>query len=257
MKEPLFSSRYCIDRAEQRLTELKGTVNAFIKSRPCKSVSERDPHTREHVLKIKLVKSMPIEIPGIVFDMLNNLRAALDHAGFAAAIANGTTGDNAHFPFGDSLNEILGRRKKGKGTSIDIPDEIFQVMLASKPYRGGNDHLWALNKLCNSNKHEIIVPFAMGGIMAAYTISRGSAPTLSPQKWDREKQEREIARSNATSKFRGHRQVQAYVVFDEFNAAGDIISFNSILPILGQMLEEVSTVVFDVQIEASRIGLRV
>jgi len=34
-------------------------------------------------------------------------------------------------------------------------------MISFKPYKEGIDLLWALNELCNSQKHEIIIPFAL------------------------------------------------------------------------------------------------
>jgi hypothetical protein len=257
MKEPLFSSHYCVNHAERRLTELIGIVNTFIESSPCETVNELDTNTGENVLKIKLVKPMPIEIPGIVFDILSCLRAALDHAGYACAIAGGKTGYDALFPFGDCLSEIVGKRNVGKGRSIDIPDQIFQVMLGCKPYRGGNDHLWAMNKLCNANKHELVIPFAMGAVTISFTVSRGKGPTFSAGNWDREKNEREIARSCFGSEFQDHCQASTYVVFDKFDTTGDLISFQSIVPVLERMLETVRDTIFAIQNEASRIGLTV
>jgi hypothetical protein len=103
---------------------------------------------------------MPVRLPGIAFDIVSGLRSALDLAGYSAAIAGGKseasgTRIRAGFPFRDFLSEIEGART---GESKDIPKEIFDVMVSFKPYKGGNDLLWALNKLTNTEKHRIVVP---------------------------------------------------------------------------------------------------
>ena len=43
-----------------------------------------------------------------------------------------------------------------------MPPEILALFRAFKPYKGGNDALWALNKLCNAKKHCALIPFDIG-----------------------------------------------------------------------------------------------
>ena len=117
---------------------MEGEITVFNKTNPCTQVIERDPNTAEFVHKIKLVKPLPVALSGIVFDVVVNLRSALDQAGFAVAVAAGTNGRAAHFPFGKTLAEVRSRAKEG---SKNIPKEIFDVMVSAKPYKGGNDLL--------------------------------------------------------------------------------------------------------------------
>lgn len=250
MSDPFHSSRYCIDHADRRILELIRTSNAFIQTHPCKANVETDHKTSEQVLKIKLIKLMPIEIPGIVFDVLNNLRSALDHAGLATAKANGTKGRNAHFPFGKTRSEVLGRIK-GNGRSRDIPADIFAIMVKAKPYRRGNRYLWALNDMCNANKHELIIPFAMGSPMVAFSF-KGNSPRFSRRKkWDRLKNEREIARFDLGTKFRDHYSLATTIVFDKIN----VVEFKSVITVLERMLREVRKAFHSVEVEATKGGL--
>src|ERR1700720_3862881 len=136
MADPLHDSRYSVEHAKRRIRELEGEITVFNKTNPCARVLERDPNTTEYVHKINLVKPLPVALSGIAFDVVTNLRSALDQAGFAIAVAAGKKGKDAHFPFGDALAEVqsrAGRRSK------DIPKKIFDVMVSAKPHKGGND----------------------------------------------------------------------------------------------------------------------
>jgi hypothetical protein len=164
MREPFHSSKYSIAHAKRRIRELEADIELFIKSDPYTRSVEPDTKRGKDIHKIKLIKPMPAPIPGTAFDALNNLRSALDQAGYVTASARGKAGDHAHFPFGDTLQEAE-RGHKDKGRSREIPWQIFNHMLSYKPYLrpDGNVLLWALNKLCNSNKHEVISPIVIAG----------------------------------------------------------------------------------------------
>jgi len=155
MMEPFYSSKYSIAHAKRRIRELEGEISSYIKSDPYTCIVDSNTEPGKDIHKIKLTKPMPAAILGITFDALNNLRSALDQSGYAVAIAARKTGKNAHFPFGDNVTEVDDCKKR---RSKNIPTEIFDLMLGFKPYLGGNDLLWALNKMCNANKHEIIIP---------------------------------------------------------------------------------------------------
>src|SRR2546428_10680207 len=83
-------------------------------------------------------KPLPIALAGIAADAIYNLRAALDQAGYAVAVAAKTSGKNAHFPFGDTLEEVKSREQGG---SKEIPKSIFDAMVALRPFETGNTFL--------------------------------------------------------------------------------------------------------------------
>src|SRR5436190_127055 len=101
MSDPLVSARYMLKHARLRIDEAEGVARGFTQSNPYKPVVEPDADGTNDIHKIKLRIPFPEKLHGIVFDVVNALRAALDHAGYAVAVAaNPTKGSNAHFPFG-------------------------------------------------------------------------------------------------------------------------------------------------------------
>jgi hypothetical protein len=162
MTDPLDSARSCIQHAQRRIRELAADIQAYEASMPYEEFWETDPVSGDRIHKVSVRKLPSRELGHIAFDAMSNLRAALDQAGYAAAyFANpGSPRKNGNFPFGDSLSDVQSRRTSGNRKSRDIPDSIFEVMVDYKPYKAGNYQLWALNKLCNSNKHQTMVfPF--------------------------------------------------------------------------------------------------
>jgi hypothetical protein len=39
---------------------------------------------------------------------------------------------------------------------IKFPQEILSILMRFKPYKGGDDLLWALNRICAANKHRLL-----------------------------------------------------------------------------------------------------
>ncbi len=154
---------------------------AFDKLPPYIEVVEDDPEPGWKVRKVKFNIPIPWSFSNITFDAANQLRAALDQAGFAVAIASGNAGRKAHFPFGDDLLQSASRKTQ---QSKDIPEVIFNLMLTFQPYFGGNNSLWGLNKLCNANKHEVTLkPVIKSGIVQ---LQRGTVvgPAAITNIWD-------------------------------------------------------------------------
>jgi hypothetical protein len=187
---------------------------------------------------------------GTAFDALSNLRAALDQAGFATAIAAGRSGSHAKLPFGDNIIEAksrVGSQSKG------VPPEISDVMIAFQPYKGGNNLLWALNKACNTNKHEIVVPIIMSGVSTKIVSGEfGGGPlAIMGPKWDSAKQEAEIKRVGRGAKANGQFEVTFLIAF------GNIEGVNSqeVVACLNATLGEVERVLVAIEVEAVKIGL--
>jgi hypothetical protein len=187
----LDSSRRCIEFAIRRIDELKSEVSIFSKLNPFIEFVEHDANTGEQIFKVKLTKPMPHLLSAIAIEAIGHLRAALDQAGHSVALAAGKNGRKGHFPFGSTLDEALSCKNfKCK----DIPQDIFDVMISYKPFKGGNDLLWGLNKLSNLYKHEIVVPLIT--FSSGLTVVKGSmsGPATLGLKWDQAKNEWEVAR---------------------------------------------------------------
>ena len=154
MSHQLDSARSCVDYAKSRIRELEREIARFEATTPYEEIEIDDPQPGWRVRKVKFKGEVPRVFSHIAFDVVNQLRAALDQAGFAVAIANGTKGREAHFPFGDKAVEVASRKA---GKSKDIPANIFALMESFGPHKDGDVALWGLNKFCNANKHEVTI----------------------------------------------------------------------------------------------------
>jgi hypothetical protein len=155
--DPLASARGTVNHAKEHIDEIAALEQSFFDADPYEIVTEPDPNPAYpgyHIQYLRLAKPLPHRINGLASDAVKNLRAALDHLGFAVACASGKSGKKAHFPFADSRVDLETRRPDN---TKHIPKEIFTLMVAFRPYQGGNETLWRLNKLANTNKHEVTV----------------------------------------------------------------------------------------------------
>lgn len=101
---------------------------------------------------------MPIHIAGIAGDILHNLRSAFDHIAYrAVSVGLGRAPAKPweiEYPIADSAGEYPALRdRKVKGARKDARDAID----ATKPYRGGQDVIWRINKLNNIDKHRFLL----------------------------------------------------------------------------------------------------
>jgi len=137
-------------------------------------------------------------LPCILFDIASNLRAALDQAGYAATVASGNIKlEKTNFPFADSLANLNNNIDGPRNVCRDLPPEITAIFRGFKPYKGGNDPLWALNKLCNTKKHCALVPLQIGSATVFFVSDvigdNWSSSTVSPNSfglgWNPEKNE--------------------------------------------------------------------
>ncbi len=169
MSLSLDDSQSCLRHARRRIAELEDDVNKYISTSPYIEIKDTDPATGDTVRKLRVTLKPPRELGHVVFDAVSHMRAALDQAAHAAAVAGGSRGEKAYFPFGGSEEDA--RAKKSSG-SKDVPTQVFEIMISFQPYKTGNLYLWALNKLCNTMKHAIMVypELKLSGV----TVHRGS-----------------------------------------------------------------------------------
>ena len=254
--DPLDSPRYMVARAKHHIAELEAQVETFLGSSPTKIFIEIDLNTREEVHKARLVKPLPVMLNGIASDAVTNLRGALDQIGYVTSVAAGGRGKNTYFPIRCDETGVKGAKAKpGKkpGPSEEIPDEIFAVMLKFKPYKGGNDSLWALNELANANKHRLLraVGIATAGIETRNLEMQGGARFAKPMRWDSDKSEMEIARVPEGGYIDYDFVVPTFVVFNE----PEVLTPYPADAVLNGMASEVESVLMAVEIEARRIKL--
>jgi hypothetical protein len=167
-------------------------IAKYFESNPYTIVTEVD----EEGNTVKIARfhtPLPDEIDRFAVAAAENLRSALDQAGWLATLLE--TGidysTRTHFPFAHSDSESE-RKRVRNGTSKHLPDEVFSLFWSFKPYPGGDDILWGLNKIHNTSEHRIIEPYTpqvtprvrMG---ARPGIFNGGLLKIETRTWDSEK----------------------------------------------------------------------
>lgn len=247
MVEPRFySSRYCVNRAKYHINEFQRLKKAFVEAKPYTIVAQYDSPTNEGlILSMKLTAELPTELPGLVFDTVSNLRAALDQMMFSMV------GKFTYFPFGDDIsdfeNNAIGRSKLDK----KLPVEIFDCIRQLKPYKGGNDFLWSLNKLCNTQKHGTLIPAATN-IMS---VSRNDIITADsvvelPHIWNATNNEIPLYRVSSTERFKSELKIGVDILFSHI----PILEGKPVAGFLIECLNAVDGIVGKLEDIAVRIG---
>lgn len=254
VNDPLESARYMLARAQHHADELHAQIGIYLDSRPLTIVAEYDPDMDEHVYKVKVAKTLPAMLNGIASDAICNLRSALDQSMYACCVAAGGRKSNTHFPFGDTDTEVESRKTRG---SSDVPPDIFVFVKQFQPYKGGDDLLWALNKLANANKHRILSPmatiaddFSVGDFAV---LSSGPVKVFLNPTWDRTKNELEFARIRHTPEF----NMNGRVNFTELVSFGEVdVVFGSPADgVLNHLIGKIDSILRGIEAEARRIGL--
>ena len=246
------SSKRRVARAKIHIHDLKGKVDPFLKDNPCSLVVEPDTDGINNLHKIKFNAVIPDSFGEIAADALENLRAALDQAGYAVAVAAGANDPrSAYFPIGDDATNLEGIIKGG---CKQIPNEIVSLFRTFEPYQGGNELIWALNKANNINKHRLLVPACVSLAQMNFSIhgSGGSGCYIPPPAWDRGKNEIVFAIvATDVEKLQYDLKGTYCISFGEIEVLGGYPATD----ILNAMASEVESIVMATEAEARRIGL--
>lgn len=151
---PLRASFEKVNRAKVKFDRVKSAVNAFIAD---DRHSVRFEHDAKRTYMIARVdKDIPEDVAWEIVEAVGHLRSALDKAIVELVDLNGFGSSGAAFPFGgqnhlgqadpfpSARNEFL--KKK-------LTSDQWELILATKPYPGGNDTLWSINQIANADKH--------------------------------------------------------------------------------------------------------
>jgi len=245
--DPFHSSKRSIERANYHLNDLKRQSTEFFKTEPYETLVECEPDTGEHTYKVKLVKPMPPSLETIAADAVNNLRSALDQACYAFRT---TKGRYTYFPFSDSATNF---EPTLKGRCKTFPQEIIDLIRRLKPYKGGDDLLWALNELCNTNKHGVLAPIAVCTSLVNFRnieIKETGGFQLFAPRWDRTKNEMVFFRCVEGSTVEANIDFATHIVICDVL----IVDGQPIEAVLHALINKVHGIVMAIEAEARRIG---
>ena len=242
-------------RAKHHIQDVKSQVDAYIKSKPGTYAVEIDPDGFHKLHKVRFIRPPEI-IANIVFDAANNLRATLDQAGYASAVAaNSSSLKATKFPFApDAIKfgqNVIGGCK-------DLPPAIRTLFASFKSYKGGNDILWAMNELCNTSKHLSLVPVslkrgAMGWVKVTPKIFGALAPNkINFPKWDPEKHEIIFDRTHPLTDLQF--DADSDLKFSVAVEAIEVVRSEPLIGILNNMALEVESILLATEAECRRVG---
>jgi hypothetical protein len=253
MTGPFESSRRKVAWAKKNIPKLNGIAKEFVEQENLHTIlSEPDLHKPLHLVhKLRLIKQIPDGLSELTGNIVDDLRAALDHALFGIArIGKPGTGPlNAYFPFaGDAAhfeNNLRGRCK-------DVPEELYPLLRSYEPYKGGSELLWALNEACGANKHGLLIAVGTAGVTTK-TVIEGTGVWSMPYAsiWDSAKQEMELFTTARDHKARANITVAFYVAFGEI----DGLNGKAAIPVLDSFADMVETIINEIEAESMRLGL--
>ena len=247
--DPLESSRRKVTRAEEHFGDLQRKVNEFGWSNPYARVVEPHPDKANHVVhKIKVTKEIPAPVAEIVADVAQNLRNALDNAAYAVAVAAGNPNPkNCSFPFAKSAADMV----SSIGRAKDLPLQIQSLFCGFQPYLGGNELLWALNEICITDKHMMLIPIGNGVFRASANVSgTGYFSMPDPHVWNRAKNEMEIITLGPGAEYKCDFDFRLFVAFNEIQ----IVDGQPVPGVLERIGCMVNRILLGMEAEARRLG---
>jgi len=252
--DPFQSPRRRLARAKEQIRHLNARAKAFFsgKKNPCTQVTETDADGITQLYKFKFTKPVPERLTDLAFEAAESLRSVLDQTGYATAIASGKTDPKAtYFPIADSAVQLETDVIK-RGRCKDLPPEIVALFRSFKPYKGGNDLIWALNRICNSSKHRLIVPIGMAvqGVRIRHMEISGTLAMLAPH-WDSEKDEMIFARVGPGGKIQYDIELTFFIAFGEIDA----VRGEPAVPLLSAMFGEVQRILLATEAQARLLGI--
>jgi hypothetical protein len=150
------------------LQGLRAELRAFHATEPFQVGTKRELTSRRLTYYLTRATQPPTSVSLLAGEVLQALRSALDHLAYhLVQIGTRTPGPFKHVYFPicpDADRYQADKRKKTEGMR---PDALTAID-ACKPYRGGNDILWRLDRLNNVDKHRLLI--AVGSAYSAVDV---------------------------------------------------------------------------------------
>jgi hypothetical protein len=245
------SAKSVLRRANHHITELKSAaIQTFTRDKPYTYRVDYDSEAGKYIHKAIFSEEFSDDISCIMFDAINNLRACLDQMTYAIATKHrGRENKFSSFPFASNETEWPNAIKRLKN---NVPAEIIAIFEGFKPYKGGNDTLWALNYIANIKKHAILIPAGFGAALVSVPMQLGSPEfEFAREPFNADGNEIELLRSQHAN-FGAQIQFTYTVVIRH---SEEIINGQSPITLLDAISAEVRRVLVNTEAECRRIRL--
>jgi len=248
--DPFYSAKSSLLRAENHITDFDTAIWRYRDEHPPAYVTELDPDGRTQTLKFRFTEPFPQTWIDSATDALIATRSALDQACYAASKVSGNTSlRHTQFPIAasaDDFDNLISGRKVCK----DIPDAIVALIRRFKPYKGGNDTLWTLNKLRHSVHTELVpVDIKGGNVWIYHAVGSAEVTALNPI-FDRTTNEMPFARVPADANLNCKAHPTLLIGFDHPEIAGR----QHAVAFLAGAVSEVEQIVEAIETACCRLG---
>ena len=250
MIRPFVSPLQRISMAKKSVRYFESASGRFFSKNPYEQVEETNPQGTGKVHKIRMTRQLPDTLTDHTVTCIENLRSALDQAAFATAQLAGTGEKYTYFPFADSEATLKGLHG---GSCRHLSNHFFSFFCSFKPYQGGDDLLWALNKLCNASKHRLVNPLGAGvtSLYGPVSIGGGHFKLFNPPIWNREDNELLIAVLGEGTQLKYKLKVSFTVVFGNVHS----VEGEEVSGVLRDLIDKVGGIVKATEAECKRLGL--
>jgi hypothetical protein len=242
-----------IARAGEELAHLEREIGEFIEDDCYKIAVEPDPQNPGYELhKVILIRCMAPNLRELAARVAANLRGALDEGiGVVAAASRSVNASSQRFLFADSAK---GFEESIEAHAQQLPVEIRALLRGFKPYKGGNDLLFALNLLCNAGERAplaaigtvLLRPYTRFAISGYLGIEIPEHPV-----WNRTEDEIVFLRAPADAKLDYEIDFGLFVALDKI----DWFDGQPVLVVLEACGAETHRVVSRIEAEAVKLGL--
>jgi hypothetical protein len=154
MRDDLLDAYAAADWAITHLDTFKQRLKTWIDSPPYSVFEEPHPEMGQKLLKLHVDRPLPLTFNAEVGAIINTVRTSLDLLASALARRNGKTpSPDHHFPIYRCVMDFIDPLSVKKRKSW-LAEDARVIIENLKPYRGGNNRLFALHHFDVVRKHE-------------------------------------------------------------------------------------------------------
>jgi hypothetical protein len=172
MRDDLLDAKASVDWAFAQLPSLAERIKSWLAENVKIRLEDTEPPP-EHERVVALAKAdLPRSFNVEVGAYLNAIRSSLDILATALAYRVPKP-DDAYFPTARSADAFMSGRYKGYEFVKRLPEAPRKIIELLKPYKEGNDTLWALHDLDIMRKHRRLIyadvrPIAIAKVSGAF-----------------------------------------------------------------------------------------
>jgi hypothetical protein len=173
-KSQFESARLKVKRAYRHIDELKQSFADFLKIDFCALRVSQDPNTGQASIYIQSVATPPPETALTIGDIVHNLRAALDHT---IVEILGERGNRESFPVAKEQDNP-GAHPTYRLIKETLPDLAAFILEKIQIYDTGTPSIWAVSKLDNIDKHNLLIPIVSVQQINGFSFKNGAGVSI-------------------------------------------------------------------------------